>query len=148
MSIRFFKPYTAGTRNRSVSDFSEITQSYPEKTLTFYFHRSKGRSQRGIITSRNLGGGHKQLYRQIDFKRNKLGISAKVVCVEYDPNRNSRIVLLYYIDGEKRYILHPNDLSVGDEVISDFDVPIKVGNALPLNKIPLGTDIHNIEFRV
>nr|YP_009145415.1 ribosomal protein L2 [Cryptoglena skujai]AKL39040.1 ribosomal protein L2 [Cryptoglena skujai] len=147
MSIRFFKPYTAGTRNRSVSDFSEITKSFPEKILTFYFHRSKGRNQRGVITSRNLGGGHKRLYRQIDFKRNKLGISAKVVCIEYDPNRNSRIVLLHYKDGEKRYILHPNDLNVGDEVISDFDIPIKVGNALPLNKIPLGTDIHNVEFR-
>ncbi len=101
-----------------------------------------------MITSRNLGGGHKKLYRLIDFKRSKLGVVAKVHSIEYDPNRNSRIVLLHYSDGEKRYILHPIGLSVGDDVISDFDVPIKVGNSLPLSKIPLGTNVHNVEFQV
>lgn len=101
-----------------------------------------------FITSRNRGGGHKRLYRQVDFKRNKLGFSAKVFSVEYDPNRNARIALLHYTDGEKRYILHPRNLVVGDTVISDFNVSINVGNALPLSKIPLGTNVHNVEFRV
>lgn len=101
-----------------------------------------------LITSGNLGGGHKRLYREIDFKRNKLGVPAKVVAIEYDPNRNARIVLLKYSDGEKKYILHPVGLNVGDTVASDFDIAIKLGNALPLSKIPLGTDVHNVEFRV
>jgi large subunit ribosomal protein L2 len=115
--------------------------------LTFYVHRAKGRNNRGVITSRNIGGGHKRLYRKIDFKRDKLGVEAKVFAIEYDPNRNARIALLHYSDGEKRYILHPRNLFVGDTVVSDFDAAIKVGNALPLNKIPLGTDVHNVEFR-
>lgn len=101
-----------------------------------------------FITSRNKGGGHKRLYRKIDFKRNKLGIPAKVFSIEYDPNRNARIALLYYNDGEKRYILHPKGLVVGETIVSDFDASIKFGNALPLNKIPLGTFVHNVEFRV
>lgn len=101
-----------------------------------------------FITSRNLGGGHKRLYRQIDFKRNKFGVSAVVYAIEYDPNRNARIALLHYQDGEKRYILHPRGLNVGDVIISDFDSPIKLANALPLSKIPLGTEVHNVEFRV
>lgn len=101
-----------------------------------------------FITSRNLGGGHKRLYRKIDFKRNKYGTLAVVYSIEYDPNRSARISLLHYQDGEKRYILHPRYLGVGDTVISDFEVPIKLGNALPLNKIPLGTEVHNVEFRV
>jgi large subunit ribosomal protein L2 len=101
-----------------------------------------------LITSGNLGGGHKRLYREIDFKRSKLGVPAKVQAIEYDPNRNSRIVLLKYNDGEKKYILHPIGLNVGDTVVSDFDIAIKLGNALPLSKIPLGTDVHNVEFRV
>lgn len=101
-----------------------------------------------FITSRNIGGGHKRLYRQIDFKRTKICLEARVVSIEYDPNRNSRIVLLNYIDGEKRYILHPRGLLVGDLVISDVNSPIKLGNALPLNKIPLGTYVHNVEYRV
>nr|YP_009503367.1 ribosomal protein L2 [Euglena clara]AXA45464.1 ribosomal protein L2 [Euglena clara] len=149
MTIRIYKPYSAfpsGTRNRSVSDFSEITKKRPEKLLTFQVHRSNGRNHRGIITSRNIGGGHKRLYRKIDFKRNKFGISASVFSIEYDPNRNSRISLLFYKDGEKRYILHPKGLTIGSTVVSDFDVPIKFGNSLPLNKIPLGTYVHNIEF--
>lgn len=101
-----------------------------------------------FITSKNLGGGHKQLYRKIDFKRDKLGISGKVYSIEYDPNRNARIALIFYNDGEKRYILAPYGLEVGDVICSDFDTSIKIGNSLPLSKIPLGTDVHNIEFRV
>lgn len=101
-----------------------------------------------FITSRNRGGGHKRLYRQIDFKRSYLGIYAKLVSIEYDPNRNSRIALIHYFTGQKSYILHPKDLSVSSLVISDFEAPVKIGNALPLNKIPLGTIIHNIEFQV
>jgi large subunit ribosomal protein L2 len=101
-----------------------------------------------FITSRNRGGGHKRLYRRIDFKRNKLGIYASVSSVEYDPNRNARISLVFYKDGEKKYILHSFGLLVGDNIVSDFNAPISIGNSLPLNKIPLGTDIHNIEFRV
>lgn len=103
MAIRFYKSYTAGNRNRSVFDFNEITKIKAEKSLTSYKHRSKGRNNRGIITSRNRGGGHKRLYRQIDFKRNKIGISAKVCSIEYDPNRNARISILHYEDGDKRY---------------------------------------------
>nr|AKL78993.1 ribosomal protein L2 [Euglena viridis] len=147
MSIRFYKAYTSGTRNRSVSSFSEITKVSPEKSLTFSIFRNRGRNNRGIITSRNRGGGHKRLYRQIDFKRNKFDIVARVFSVEYDPNRNARIALLFYTDGEKRYILHPRNLFVGDSVLSGFDVSINVGNALPLSKIPLGTNVHNVEFR-
>nr|YP_007517033.2 ribosomal protein L2 [Euglena viridis]AEY70805.2 ribosomal protein L2 [Euglena viridis] len=147
MSIRFYKAYTSGTRNRSVSSFSEITKTNPEKSLTFSIYRNRGRNNRGFITSRNRGGGHKRLYRQIDFKRNKFDVSARVFSVEYDPNRNARIALLYYTDGEKRYILHPRNLFVGDFVVSGFDVSVSVGNALPLNKIPLGTNVHNVEFR-
>lgn len=147
MGIRFYKSYTSGTRNRSNSDFKEITTMIPEKSLTFFVHNTKGRNSRGIITSRNRGGGHKRLYRKIDFKRSKLGIFALVSSVEYDPNRNARICLLIFKDGEKRYILHPFALNVGDTVLSDFDAPISVGNALPMSKIPLGTDVHNVEFR-
>lgn len=101
-----------------------------------------------FITSRHKGGGHKRLYRRIDFKRNKLRIFAKVYSIEYDPNRNARICLLFYFDGEKRYILQPNKIIIGDTVCSDFETQIKIGSALPLNKIPLGTDVHNIEFQV
>lgn len=101
-----------------------------------------------FITSRHLGGGHKRLYRKVDFKRNKLGVSAIVHSIEYDPNRNARIALLHFSDGEKRYILHPLSLNIGDVIRSDFDAPIKLGNALPLSKIPLGTQVHNVEFRV
>lgn len=147
MPIRFYKPYTSGTRGRSVLKFTDITRSKPEKSLTYFKHSAKGRNNRGIITSRHLGGGHKRLYRKLDLKRDKLGIKAIVFSIEYDPNRNARIALLHYSDGEKRYILHPLGLNVGDTIISDFDIPIKIGNALPLSKIPLGTDIHNVEFR-
>jgi large subunit ribosomal protein L2 len=147
MGIRLYKPYTAGTRNRSVSDFSEITKAKPEKNLTSWNFRSKGRNNRGIITSRHLGGGHKRLYRQIDFKRDKVGLTAKVQSVEYDPNRNARIVLLHYQDGSKSYILQPRGLKVGETILSSPKAPILIGNCLPLNAIPLGTEVHNVELR-
>ena len=147
MGINFLNPCTPGTRQRSVSDFSEITHSKPEKSLSFSIHRAKGRNNRGIITCRHRGGGHKRLYREIDFRRNKIGIAAKVVSIEYDPNRNARIALLRYEDGEKRYILHPRGLNLGEMLISDLNAPILVGNALPLRNIPLGAEIHNVEFQ-
>ena len=146
MGIRIYRAYTPGTRNRSVSEFSEISQTKPEKSLTYSLHRSKGRNNRGIITSRHRGGGHKKLYRQIDFKRNKIGSIAKVVTVEYDPNRNARIALLHYQDGEKRYILYPRGLKLSDNIIADVEAPIVIGNSLPLFNMPLGTEVHNIEL--
>ena len=146
MSIRLYKPYTPGTRNRALSSFSEITKTKPEKTLIKKNHRNKGRNNRGVITIRHRGGGHKKRYRIIDFKRNKDGIQGNVVSIEYDPNRNARIALIHYIDGEKRYILHPKDLNVGDTILSGSGSPLKIGNALPLEDIPLGASIHNIEL--
>lgn len=148
MGIRFFQAYTPGTRNRSVSDFSELSKnSKPEKSLTVSIHRAKGRNNRGIITCRHRGGGHKRLYRQIDFRRDKIGVLAKVLKIEYDPNRNARIALLRYEDGEKRYIIHPRGLNVGDIIQSDLNAPILIGNSLPLRNIPLGAEIHNVEFQ-
>jgi large subunit ribosomal protein L2 len=147
MGIRFLQAFTPGTRNRSVSDFSEITHSKPEKSLSYRLHRSNGRNNRGIITTRHRGGGHKRLYRQIDFRRDKIGLPATVLTVEYDPNRNSRIALVRYEDGEKRYILQPRGLNVGDIIISDINAPILTGNALPLRNIPLGAEVHNVEFQ-
>ena len=129
-----------------VSEFSEVTRSEPEKSLTRNKHRRKGRNNIGLITCRHRGGGHKRLYRNIDFRREKHNIPAKVAEIEYDPNRNARIALLYYKDGEKRYILHPEGLAVGSEVISGEDAAIEVGNALPLSKMPLGTSVHNVEL--
>lgn len=146
MGTRIYRPYTPGTRERIDSDFSEITHSKPEKSLTFSVHRAKGRNNRGVITCRHRGGGHKRLYRLIDFKRDKRDISATVVTVEYDPNRNARISLLHYEDGEKRYILHPHKLTVGSTVIASANAPIEVGNAMPLGSIPLGTAVHNVEL--
>ncbi|MFP4132738.1 MAG: 50S ribosomal protein L2 [Halothece sp.] len=146
MSIRSYRPYTPGTRQATVSDFAEITRSEPEKSLTKYKHRQKGRNNRGVITSRHRGGGHKRRYRQIDFRRNKHNIPAKVAAIEYDPNRNARIALLHYQDGEKRYILWPAGLNVGDQIISGENSPFEIGNALPVGKIPLGTEVHNIEL--
>lgn len=147
MGIRFLKAFTPGTRNRSVSDFSEITTTKPEKSLSKMKHRSKGRNNRGVITCRHKGGGHKRLYREIDFRRDKIGIPGKVMTIEYDPNRNARIALVMYEDGEKRYILQPHGLKVGDTIISDLQAPILVGNALPLRNIPLGAQVHNVEFQ-
>ncbi|PSN16893.1 50S ribosomal protein L2 [filamentous cyanobacterium CCT1] len=147
MGIRSYRPYTPGTRERTVSEFAEITRSEPEKSLTKSKHRPKGRNNRGVITCRHRGGGHKRLYRVVDFRRDKLGVPAKVASIEYDPNRNARISLLHYEDGEKRYILAPGGLAVGSTVISGPDAPLEVGNALPLYKIPLGTTVHNVEMQ-
>jgi len=146
MSIRLYKSYTPGTRNRALSSFDEITKSKPEKSLIRKNHRKKGRNNRGIITVRHRGGGHKRKFRLIDFNRNKQNIEGIVASIEYDPNRNARIALIYYKDGEKRYILHPNNLNVGDTITSGSNVPLSVGNALPLNEIPLGAVVHNIEL--
>ena len=147
MGIRSFKPYTPGTRQATVSDFADITKSKPEKSLTKFKHSAKGRNNRGVITSRRRGGGHKRLYRLIDFKRNKLNVPAEVIAIEYDPNRNARIALVQYEDGEKRYILAPLGIKVGTTIISGPESPIEVGNALPLSKIPLGETVHNIELK-
>lgn len=146
MSIRLYKSYTPGTRNRALSTFSEITKTKPEKSLLQKNQRSKGRNNRGIITIRHRGGGHKRRYRIMDFKRNKYGIEGTVAAIEYDPNRNARIALIYYIDGEKRYILQPKNLEVGNRIISGAGSLLNVGNSLPLEEIPLGTSIHNIEL--
>jgi large subunit ribosomal protein L2 len=146
MSIRFYKSYTPATRGRVLSGFTEITKSNPEKSLVRKNHRKKGRNNRGVITIRHRGGGHKKLYRLIDFKRKNYKIEGVIASIEYDPNRNARIALVHYVDGEKRYILHPNNMQVGDTIISGSGVPLKVGNNLPLEEIPLGTSIHNIEL--
>ena len=146
MSIRLYKSYTPGTRNRALSSFSEITKSKPEKTLIKQNHRYKGRNNRGVITIRHRGGGHKRRYRIIDFKRNKHNIEGTVAAVEYDPNRNARIALVHYLDGEKRYILYPKNLKVGDKIVSGSNSPLNIGNALPLSEIPLGSSVHNIEL--
>jgi large subunit ribosomal protein L2 len=146
MAIRFFKAATPGTRHGSVIDVSELSSKKPEKQLTAGWSRSTGRNNRGVITTRHRGGGHKRLYRQIDFARTKIGVTAKVTSIEYDPNRNARIALLHYQDGEKRYILHPLGLNIGDKVSTSPEALISVGNALPLANIPLGTDVHNIEL--
>jgi large subunit ribosomal protein L2 len=147
MGTRSYRPYTPSTRQVTISDFSEITKSEPEKSLTVSIHRPKGRNNQGRITVRHRGGGHKRLYRIIDFKRDKRGIRATVTAIEYDPNRNARIALLQYEDGEKRYILQPNGLKVGTTVIAGPDSPIEDGNALPLSNIPLGTGVHNVELK-
>ncbi len=147
MAIRKFKPNTPGTRFMSVSDFSEITKSTPEKSLTASLSKSAGRNNKGRITTRHRGGGHKRRYRIIDFKRNKDGVPAKVFSIEYDPNRSARIALLHYADGEKRYILAPNTLVVGDTVKSGEGSDIKVGNALKLKDLPVGSLIHNVELK-
>jgi large subunit ribosomal protein L2 len=146
MSIRLYKSYTPGTRNRALSAFDEITKTKPEKSLVRKNHRNKGRNNRGIITIRHRGGGHKKLYRIIDFKRNKYGIEGTVAAIEYDPNRNARIALIHYSDGEKRYILHPKNLTIGEKILSGSGSPLIIGNTLPLEEIPLGTSIHNIEL--
>lgn len=146
MGIRSYRPYTPSTRDYSVSDFSEITRSEPEKSLTKFIHRAKGRNNRGVITCRHRGGGHKRLYRFIDFRRDKREMPATVLHIEYDPNRNARIALVQYEDGEKRYILHPNGLAVGMTVIASAEAPIEVGNAMPLSAVPLGEVVHNVEL--
>jgi large subunit ribosomal protein L2 len=147
MGVRNYRPLTPGTRDRSVSDFVEITKTSPEKSLTVSVHRKKGRNNRGVITCRHRGGGHKKLYRIIDFKRDKRNVDGKIVAIEYDPFRNARIALVQYTDGEKRYILHPVGLQVGTIIRAGEAVPFEVGNAMPLKSIPLGTTIHNIELQ-
>lgn len=147
MGIRKFRPMTAGTRFRSVSDFDSITESEPERSLVEGLNQKAGRNSNGHITMRRRGGGHKRRYRRVDFKRGKAGVPATVKTVEYDPNRTSRIALLVYADGEKRYIVHPKGLSVGDKVVSGPGSEVRTGNALPLAEVPLGTTVHCIELR-
>jgi len=147
MAIRKLKPNTPGTRYMSISTFDEITKTTPEKSLTVSLKKSGGRNNLGRLTMRSRGGGHKRKYRIIDFKRDKFGIPAKVFSIEYDPNRSARIALLHYVDGEKRYIIAPNGLKVGDTVKSGDGVEIKVGNAMKLKDIPLGSYIHNVELK-
>ena len=147
MAVKNFKPTTAGRRWGSVSDFEEISKSKPEKSLTSILKRKAGRNNRGRITVRQRGGGHKRKYRIIDFKRDKYDIEGKVLSIEYDPNRSSRIALLFYSDGEKRYIIAPLNLKVGDKVISGVKAEIKTGNRLPMRDIPLGASIFNIELK-
>ena len=148
MAVKTFKPYSAGRRVMTVSSFDEITTDKPEKSLTVRLTKTGGRNQQGKLTVRHRGGGHKRLYRIIDFKRTKDGIPARVATIEYDPNRSARIALLNYADGEKRYILAPNGLKVGDVVESGAEADIKPGNALPLKNIPLGTIIHAVELKI
>jgi large subunit ribosomal protein L2 len=147
MGIRTLRPITPGTRHYSVSTFTEVTTDRPEKSLTEPLKKSGGRNNTGRITSRHRGGGHKRQYRIIDFKRNKFDIPATVKTIEYDPNRTARIALVEYADGEKRYILAPDKLKVGDTVITSEKAEIKDGNTLPLNKIPVGQFVHNIEMK-
>ncbi|MDI3281097.1 MAG: 50S ribosomal protein L2 [Bacillota bacterium] len=147
MGIKAYKPTSPGRRQMSVYTFEELTKKEPEKSLLAPLRKSGGRNVYGRITVRFRGGGHKRQYRLIDFKRDKDGVPAKVAAIEYDPNRTARIALLHYADGEKRYILAPLGLAVGDTVVSGEGADIKVGNALPLAKIPVGTVIHNIELK-
>jgi large subunit ribosomal protein L2 len=146
MGIKIYKPYTPSTRNKSVLDFSALSKQKPEKSLLVANHRAKGRNNQGRITIRHKGGGHKRRYRLIDFQRNKYDVSGEVLSIEYDPNRNANIALVSYQDGEKRYILHPENLNLGDSVFSGKKGEIKIGNALPLSEIPLGTEVHNVEL--
>ena len=147
MAIRKYKPTSPGRRSMSVSTFEEITKKAPEKSLIEPLKKKAGRNAHGRITVRHRGGGAKRFYRIVDFKRNKLGIPAKVNAIEYDPNRSARIALLFYVDGEKRYILAPLGLKVGDMVVSGPDSPIRVGNSLPLRNIPTGTVVHAVELK-
>ncbi len=146
MAVKRFKPVTPGTRFRVGADYSDITTNIPEKTLVVSHKKSGGRNHSGKMTIRNVGGGHKKSYRLIDFKRNKFDIPATVATIEYDPNRSARIILLNYVDGEKRYMLAPEGIQVGQTVLSGDAVPPEVGNTLPLKNIPLGSIIHNIEL--
>jgi large subunit ribosomal protein L2 len=147
MGIRKYKPTTPGRRGASVSDFVEVTKSRPEKSLLAPAHKTGGRNVYGRVTTRHRGGGHKQRYRIIDFRRIKDGVPAKVAAIEYDPNRTARIALLHYVDGEKAYILAPTRMRVGDMVESGPGADIRPGNALPLRHIPVGTVVHNVELR-
>jgi large subunit ribosomal protein L2 len=146
MPVRKYKPTSPARRSMSVSTFEEITKKRPEKSLIEALKKHSGRNNRGRITTRHRGGGNKRFYRIIDFKRNKLDVPARVAAIEYDPNRSARIALLFYADGEKRYILAPLGVRVGDTIVAGENAPIRTGNALPLRNIPTGTQIHNIEI--
>src|SRR5262245_35654063 len=146
MAIKKHKPYTPSRRFLTSFDFAEITSVEPEKSLLEPLRKNGGRNHHGHVTARHRGGGHKKMYRRIDFRRDKHGIPARVATIEYDPNRNSRIALLTYADGEKRYIIAPMGLNVGDKIISGPDVELRTGNAMPLSKIQLGTVVHAIEM--
>ncbi len=146
MPVKKYKPTSPGRRGMSVSTFEEITKKTPEKSLLEPLKKHAGRNNQGRITVRHRGGGHKRMYRLIDFKRNKIGVAARVFSIEYDPNRSARIALLQYADGEKRYILAPVGIKVGDTLMSGPEAEIRVGNALPLRNIPLGTQVHNVEL--
>jgi len=147
MGVKKYKPTSAGRRFQSGSDFAEITRETPEKSLLRPLHKRGGRNVYGRITTRHIGGGHKRRYRLVDFKRQKDGVAARVAAIEYDPNRSARIALLHYLDGEKRYIIAPQGLGIGDTVASGAEADIKPGNALPLQNIPLGTTVHNVELQ-
>jgi len=147
MGIKKLKPVTPGTRFKSNFTFDEITKTSPEKSLTVSLRKSGGRNNLGRITARHIGGGHKRRYRIIDFKRDKHNVPAKVFSIEYDPNRSARIALLHYADGEKRYIIAPNGLKVGDNITSGSGSEISLGNALPLREMPLGSFVHNVEIK-
>lgn len=147
MPVKKYKPTSPGRRDMSVSTFAEITKSKPEKSLLRPLRKKGGRNNQGRLTMRHQGGGHKRQYRVIDFKRNKTGVPGRVAAIEYDPNRSARIALIHYVDGEKRYILAPAGLKVGDTVSAGPDAEIRVGNALPIDNIPVGSYIHNIELQ-
>ena len=147
MPTKKFKPVTPGTRFRSVMAFDEITRAEPEKSLLEPLRKSGGRNSHGRVTSRRRGGGARRAYRRIDFKRDKFGVTGKVAHIEYDPNRSANIALIIYADGEKRYILHPRDLKQGDSVVSGPGSDIRIGNAIPIGEVPLGTMVHNIELK-
>ena len=146
MAIRKYKPTTPSRRGMTNSTFEQITKATPEKSLLVELKKSGGRNNMGKITTRHIGGGHKRKYRIIDFKRNKDGVEGRVAAVEYDPNRNANIALIHYVDGEKRYILHPQNLEVGAKIVSGENVDIQIGNAMPLHNIPEGTVVHNVEL--
>src|SRR3979409_2229987 len=146
MPVRKFKPTSPGRRFMTISGFDEITTDEPEKTLVESIPSHAGRNNQGRITTRHQGGGYRKLYRKIDFKRDKHGVEGKVATIEYDPNRSARIALIHYKDGEKRYILAPLGLKVGDPIESGEDAPVRIGNAIPLASIPVGSTVHNIEL--
>jgi large subunit ribosomal protein L2 len=146
MAIRLYRAYSPGTRSRSVSSFEDLSKKKPEKSLVFGKKRCSGRNNRGVITLQGRGGGHKRKYRVLEFKRKETNVKAKVASIEYDPNRNARIALLHYEDGTKRYILAPRSLKVGMFIYSGTSVPIEIGNAMPLEFVPLGSIVHNVEL--
>jgi large subunit ribosomal protein L2 len=148
VAVKPRKPTTPGRRDSSVSDFSDITKTKPEKSLTVSKRKTGGRNNQGVITARFRGGGHKRRYRRIDFKRDKLDVPARVAAIEYDPNRSARIALLHYADGEKRYILAPAGVKVGDQVVSAEKAEPRPGNAMPLKNVPLGFQVHNVELKL